>query len=313
MVIERLCGDQLSPAHWAVFHELYVRTARDKWAQAHLKQPYFEELGSAMGPRLLVIFAREAAGGGGWMDGAAGSEEQGAESGGNGGSGGMASAGAEGVLARPARTAAVTATAATDTAAAAAEVAGGYVAAALFVIGTEGGAGGGSVGGNSQRADCLYGRHWGCLGRRDALYFELCYYQPIEFAIERGISRVEVGAQGGASQGELKLRRGYEPTLTFSAHYVRNAAFRAAVRRSLLQEREQAMRPPRPPSPTATNWPSSTGSRHPHLPQPHSCSIKPLLHWGNGPDDSPHSSAIHPSYRSARIHQNRSRLPRHQL
>jgi uncharacterized protein len=61
--------------------------------------------------------------------------------------------------------------------------------------------------------DALYGRNWGALEHHPCLHFELCYYQAIDFAIARGISRVEAGAQG-----EHKLSRGYEPVETYSAH-----------------------------------------------------------------------------------------------
>lgn len=61
--------------------------------------------------------------------------------------------------------------------------------------------------------DALYGRNWGALEHHPGLHFELCYYQAIDFALSRGLSRVEAGAQG-----EHKLSRGYEPVETFSAH-----------------------------------------------------------------------------------------------
>jgi hypothetical protein len=61
--------------------------------------------------------------------------------------------------------------------------------------------------------DALYGRNWGALEHHPCLHFELCYYQAIDFAIERGLLRVEAGAQG-----EHKLARGYEAVPTFSAH-----------------------------------------------------------------------------------------------
>lgn len=82
--------------------------------------------------------------------------------------------------------------------------------------------------------DCVYGRHWGCSRRYDALHFELCYYQAIEVAIELGLPRVEAGAQG-----DHKLARGYLPTLTRSCHYLRHAGFRKEVARFLKLEREQ--------------------------------------------------------------------------
>jgi len=61
--------------------------------------------------------------------------------------------------------------------------------------------------------DALYGRNWGCLEDHPCLHFELCYYQAVDFALARGLKRVEAGAQG-----EHKLARGYEPVATFSAH-----------------------------------------------------------------------------------------------
>ena len=42
--------------------------------------------------------------------------------------------------------------------------------------------------------DALYGRQWGALEEVPFLHFELCYYQAIDFAISRGLARVEAGA-----------------------------------------------------------------------------------------------------------------------
>ena len=79
----------------------------------------------------------------------------------------------------------------------------------------------------------LYGRYWGASEQRRNLHFELCYYQGIEFAIERGLSLFEAGAQG-----EHKLARGFLPTLTYSAHEIRHPAFRRAIERYIAEERE---------------------------------------------------------------------------
>lgn len=81
-------------------------------------------------------------------------------------------------------------------------------------------------------ADTLYGRYWGCVEDVPFLHFELCYYQAIEAAIARGLSRVEAGAQG-----EHKLARGYAPTPTWSAHYIPDPGFRRAVADFLDRER----------------------------------------------------------------------------
>ncbi|HRQ79653.1 MAG TPA: GNAT family N-acetyltransferase [Azospirillaceae bacterium] len=70
----------------------------------------------------------------------------------------------------------------------------------------------------------LYGRNWGGDGGVPFLHFEACYYQAIDFAIARGLSRVEAGAQG-----EHKLQRGYEPVPTFSAHWIVDPGLRQAI------------------------------------------------------------------------------------
>jgi predicted N-acyltransferase len=82
-------------------------------------------------------------------------------------------------------------------------------------------------------ADCLYGRHWGCIEDAPFLHFELCYYQAIEHAIRLGLTRVEAGAQG-----QHKIARGYLPAPVYSAHYIRDPALRAPVARYLQQERD---------------------------------------------------------------------------
>jgi predicted N-acyltransferase len=81
-------------------------------------------------------------------------------------------------------------------------------------------------------AEAIYGRYWGCLVDKPFLHFELCYYRAIEAAIERGLARVEAGAQGGH-----KLARGYEPVQTWSMHYLADPGFRAAVADFLERER----------------------------------------------------------------------------
>lgn len=80
--------------------------------------------------------------------------------------------------------------------------------------------------------DALFGRYWGCLVDKPFLHFELCYYQAIDAALERGLKRVEAGAQGGH-----KLARGYEPVATTSFHYIADRGFREAVADFLDRER----------------------------------------------------------------------------
>jgi uncharacterized protein len=78
----------------------------------------------------------------------------------------------------------------------------------------------------------LYGRNWGCIEDHPFLHFEICYYQAIEFAIAKGLDRVEAGAQG-----EHKLARGYRPVITSSAHDIADPSLRRAVKSYLEQER----------------------------------------------------------------------------
>ncbi|MGA0600397.1 GNAT family N-acetyltransferase [Caulobacter sp. KR2-114] len=93
---------------------------------------------------------------------------------------------------------------------------GRYIAGALNLIG----------------GDCLFGRNWGCLEDVPFLHFELCYYRAIDFAIERGLARVEAGAQG-----QHKIARGYLPSAVYSAHYIADRGLRNAVGRFLEEER----------------------------------------------------------------------------
>ena len=74
-------------------------------------------------------------------------------------------------------------------------------------------------------ADALYGRYWGAGGNYHSLHFETCYYQGIDYCIEKHLRRFEPG-----TQGEHKVPRGFVPTLTGSAHYIVDARFAAAIR-----------------------------------------------------------------------------------
>ena len=80
----------------------------------------------------------------------------------------------------------------------------------------------------------LYGRYWGCLEEIECLHFEACYYQGIEFAIERGLSRFDPGAQG-----EHKIQRGFEPVAVYSNHYLKDADARSAINHFIAEESNQ--------------------------------------------------------------------------
>jgi uncharacterized protein len=81
-------------------------------------------------------------------------------------------------------------------------------------------------------SDTLFGRNWGAIEHHPFLHFEVCYYQAIDFAIQRGLKIVEAGAQG-----EHKIARGYLPQTTFSAHYIADPALRRAISDYLKRER----------------------------------------------------------------------------
>ena len=84
--------------------------------------------------------------------------------------------------------------------------------------------------------ETLYGRYWGCLRPVNALHFELCYYQGMEFCLERGLKRFEPGAQG-----EYKIQRGFEPQVVFSSHRLAHPDFHQAVADYLERERQAVM------------------------------------------------------------------------
>ena len=78
----------------------------------------------------------------------------------------------------------------------------------------------------------LFGRNWGAIQYIPFLHFEACYYQAIDFAIQRRLKKVEAGAQG-----EHKLLRGYLPVETYSAHLIVHKGLARAVDDFLDAER----------------------------------------------------------------------------
>ncbi|HEX4781026.1 MAG TPA: GNAT family N-acetyltransferase [Usitatibacter sp.] len=83
-------------------------------------------------------------------------------------------------------------------------------------------------------AGVLYGRYWGSTEYVPGLHFEACYYQAIEFCIERGLALFEGGAQGSH-----KHARGFLPEATRSFHWLAHPAFNRAVDEFLSEEGEQ--------------------------------------------------------------------------
>ncbi|QSB03280.1 N-acetyltransferase [Methylomonas sp. EFPC1] len=92
-----------------------------------------------------------------------------------------------------------------------------YVGAALSFIG----------------ADTLYGRYWGCDAEYNALHFEACYYQGLDYCIEHALARFDSGAQG-----EHKISRGFEPVTTYSTHWLKDAGFAKAVAQFVAREKQ---------------------------------------------------------------------------
>jgi hypothetical protein len=78
----------------------------------------------------------------------------------------------------------------------------------------------------------LYGRYWGALADISCLHFEACFYQGIEFCIERGIEKFDPG-----TQGEHKLMRGFEPVRSASFHWIADRRFRSAIQQFLEHEK----------------------------------------------------------------------------
>lgn len=85
---------------------------------------------------------------------------------------------------------------------------------------------------NLRGGGVLYGRYWGAVGERPFLHFEVCYYHGVERAIALGLARFEPGAGG-----EHKRPRGFEPTLTRSAHAIVDRKLDAILRAHVAREK----------------------------------------------------------------------------
>ncbi len=80
----------------------------------------------------------------------------------------------------------------------------------------------------------LYGRYWGCTADHAFLHFELAFYLLIEFCIDQRMTRFEAGAGG-----EHKLKRGMEPVVIYSAHWLANPILGEAIAQHVARERDQ--------------------------------------------------------------------------
>ena len=82
-------------------------------------------------------------------------------------------------------------------------------------------------------SNTLYGRYWGMTEYHKFLHYELCYYQAIEYAIRKGLKKVEAGAQG-----DHKISRGYLPCKTYSLHWFAHGGMHKSIESYLSSEKE---------------------------------------------------------------------------
>ena len=66
------------------------------------------------------------------------------------------------------------------------------------------------------------------------MHFETCYYRGIEYAIEKRLACFDPGAQG-----EHKIQRGFQPTPTYSNHWIDNDQFRSAIETFTINEKRE--------------------------------------------------------------------------
>jgi len=71
-----------------------------------------------------------------------------------------------------------------------------------------------------QDARHLWGRYWGSDEEIDCLHFEVCYYSPIEWALQQGLMSFDPGAGGShkrrrgfVARPHTSLHRWYEPRM----------------------------------------------------------------------------------------------------
>lgn len=87
------------------------------------------------------------------------------------------------------------------------------------------------------KGEKMLGRYWGTREYRDNLHFNVCYYEPIAWAIERGVKHFDPGM--GSSH---KIRRGFRAVANYSHHYFLDermqAIFRANIDRINSYEEE---------------------------------------------------------------------------
>ncbi len=85
---------------------------------------------------------------------------------------------------------------------------------------------------NVQRGRVLYGRYWGAHVDMRFLHFNVCYYHGIRHCLAHGLDAFEPGAGG-----EHKRVRGFDPTVTYSNHWISSPRLRHAIEDFLTREK----------------------------------------------------------------------------
>ncbi len=95
----------------------------------------------------------------------------------------------------------------------------------------------------------LFGRYWGCFEEHPFLHFGVCMYHSIAESIRLGRAQFEGGAGG-----DHKLQRGFEPSLTYSVHWMSDPRLAVAIDDFVRRERAEIDR-------RLPEWAAHTGLR----------------------------------------------------
>ena len=95
----------------------------------------------------------------------------------------------------------------------------------------------------------LFGRYWGCFEEHPFLHFGVCMYHSIAESIRLGRRQFEGGAGG-----DHKLARGFEPSLTYSVHWMSDPRLAVAIGDFVRRERAEIER-------RMPQWAAHTGLR----------------------------------------------------
>jgi predicted N-acyltransferase len=85
---------------------------------------------------------------------------------------------------------------------------------------------------NAKKGDRLYGRYWGAHVEVPFLHFNVCYYHGVRQCIDEGLAVFEPGAGG-----EHKVVRGFDPTMTFSTHWLKHSELSRHIATHVAREK----------------------------------------------------------------------------